>query len=259
MIINPYRFRLPEVDPTSLSGLEVWVDFSDSTGRITVSGRISQMLNKAQPWSFLQPTAAYRPLLVSSAQNGLDVARFDAARGDILTATNRNVLKNVGGATVFVVRRIESYQASGNMFRVGRSSTSPVRSRLQIRVSNATLGRSQIQGMRRDAPDDPTYGSVTSLNSKPIDVFDIAGGSINYTNATAFLYDRGYLERYGDSFTSTGNTSNTNSSIITIGGFNTANQSFDGDIGEILLYNRVLSDEERKGVEAYLRNKWNVR
>ncbi|MEM7601783.1 MAG: autotransporter-associated beta strand repeat-containing protein, partial [Verrucomicrobiota bacterium] len=39
-------------------------------------------------------------------------------------------------------------------------------------------------------------------------------------------------------------------------GFGGANQSYDGDLGEIIIYDRSLTPEERVLVEAYLRDKW---
>ena len=37
------------------------------------------------------------------------------------------------------------------------------------------------------------------------------------------------------------------------------NTFFGGDIAEVLVYNRALSDAERQGIETYLMNKYSLR
>ncbi len=61
-------------------------------------------------------------------------------------------------------------------------------------------------------------------------------GSPNFSNLTAF-----------------------NSATIGSGYFNSTKRRFNGDIGEIIIYNRALKAEERKSVEDYLLKKWHIK
>jgi hypothetical protein len=67
-----------------------------------------------------------------------------------------------------------------------------------------------------------------------------------------------FVQPYGDSVSSaaSGNTT-TLSGLLRLGaGFGLAASAFDGDIAEILIYNRALSSSERVQVETYLYDRW---
>ena len=81
----------------------------------------------------------------------------------------------------------------------------------------------------------------------------IVGIVDNGTNGTL------YSNKVAGTATATGAAKNIG--ILNIGSYNSGSTRahyLDGDIGEIIIFNRALKNEERKAVEDYLAKKWGI-
>jgi hypothetical protein len=75
-------------DPRTITGLELWLDFNDSS-TLTLSGTsISEARDKSgKGWKAVQATGANQPTLTSSAINGKSAATFDASNDNLTIAS----------------------------------------------------------------------------------------------------------------------------------------------------------------------------
>ena len=91
-----------------------------------------------------------------------------------------------------------------------------------------------------------TNGNITILD-------EVKFLNINYSNGTQTMYDAGTLV---DSTVHV-YVPNPEDDRFTIGG-SIGQLLFNGDIGEIIIFDRELSPTERTSIEAYLSNKWGI-
>ncbi len=218
--------------PTQITGCILWWDSSDKdqfTGGTTwgdKSGSNNTGIN-GTPGASTMPTAA-------RWTNGNQVARFVAGSKNSVKTTNTIPNLNV---TYFMVARIQAAIGTGyfminnidgqrQMYTTGTTFPAPV----TAHASSA----SSIQ--------------VASLNqSQPIvyaaTVVTGASGFVTYTNGTANAVRA---------------TSNSSASVHYFGSANGDSGYASIDIGEIIIYNTVLSTTNRQQVEGYLAHKWDV-
>lgn len=101
-------------------------------------------------------------------------------------------------------------------------------------------------------PDSTLTGTRTVNNNNA----HILVSTRSMVNAVRTIYVDGVADG-NDTGGAAGSTLNDAATIL-IGGNSINNIYFNGYIGEIIVFNRVLKTEERKAVEAYLGKKWNV-
>lgn len=223
------------------SGLKLWLrgDIGVSCdGTAKISGWTDQ---SAGANNFTQSTPAYRPTYVSDSGNARQAVRFGTG-SPIMTNPNRVIVGN----TEFTCITLLKYNGSG------------------LPTSNEYIFWNGLDpsnnyggyGMWVDI-----FGHLTaswSLNGgKLYDAGVIAGGqwyilTSRYGGGTHQLWLNG---------TSKGSVAKGNSNITagstSVGNKVTASyQGFDGDIQEVLVYNRALSDAERTAVESYLSTRY---
>ncbi len=172
----------------------------------------------------------------SNSINNIQAVKFDGANDHFIV--DGSILNNTD-YTIFVLEQRESSK-SGNYF-IG-DSTSPNES---ITNRNLVLGYSLDGTIKHSQSSDNSYtsgvSSYSSSKNKPrIFVFmhNKSSGKKTYINGllAATSDDRNYL-----------------SGITTL----TIGKSYEGQIGEIIVFARALNDEERESIEDYLAKKWN--
>lgn len=85
---------------------------------------------------------------------------------------------------------------------------------------------------------------------------------VKSTNIIIITYDQNIRNGYVDGkLISTTTQKNRNSTQLNnfIGGSINIADYFDGDIGEIVVYDRALTEKERQDIEKYLSKKWNIK
>jgi len=220
--------------PTAAAGLALW--FKADTGLITDgSGNVSQWLDESGNGNHASQTAtAAEPLAVTNAINGEPAVRFNGT-SDYLSFP----AVNTTNFTVFIIYRMTGHQAWGGPivnraaglhgFEVGSGSadTSVYMPELVESFGSQELA-DKTTGVGLSLPMGPTLQEWTSDARFFQDGLEQA--LIN--GATGWDVSGGRLG-YAWSYMA-------------------------GDIAEVLVYNTVLSDTDRQGVESYLNGKYAV-
>jgi hypothetical protein len=230
----------------SIAGLQLWLDASDAstlfdatTGGYAVAadGAVARWEDKSgNARHATQDTSGSRPIRKLSVQNGLGGLRFDGS-DDFLTTQTGYHTSNV---TVFVVAK-RSSGATRALFQSGNSTG------LGYTVADANT--SSFDNCYARGVANGQVGSVSAGTSWRVI-------SVTYTAGTRRVYIQGVLS---DTESFTINAPNVANGIATwIGSADFAGSNLNGDIGEMIAYNAVLSDTDRAAVEQYLISKWGI-
>ena len=231
----------------------LWIDFADSSTVTTVSGNISQVNDKSTSgYDFTQSTPGSRPAYVAGL-NGRNVARFDGT-DDLLTLGSSDLARNVTGATVYVVRKVDTINGTAqSMFSV--STPNSTLNRLYLAVA-ATTGNITAGGRTLDA--DSFNGAGVGIPTSILNT-QIQTTVYDYTNTDAFQYLNKNSISSNTSYQSATTTSNTASANSQIGSTGSGvSQYFDGDIGEVLVFHSAHTAAERDFIWSYLGAKWDI-
>lgn len=165
--------------------------------------------------------------------------------------TKLNMFRNVGGASVFVVAKYATSGAFSQSSFAATVNTSSGSSRIYTGQQAATT-KYMTGGRRLDADSFQSTLSTTTTTGGYI----LQTGVTDYNNSNQYIYINGKLETSNLSFQTDGLTSNTNSLAIYLG--NIATEWLNGDIAEIILFNRALTTQEITNVHEYLSRKWGI-
>lgn len=200
-----------------------------------------------------QATSSMQPVFKTGIINGLPIVRFDGV-DDYLTTSNSSVLamlNNVSGATAIAVGKWVQRATQQALVCVMRGNTTAPRFQLNVAGGSYLYA---LSGTRADA--DTNAASYTTKTSGTNAIYTVAW---NYSSATVSQWVNGVINVNGASFGTSGSTSNTNSSAINIGAYTTPQTTFaQGDFGEVLIYNRVLTSAELTFIHNYLSKKWGI-
>lgn len=206
------------------TGLVYRLDASD-TSKLTLSG--SSVTAWADSFtsgvSFAQSTASMQPTFVTNCINGLPAIRFGTT-GRTRMAAN----KAATARTLFIVSRVTGYPSAGLSGIWGQDGNDA-----GLRQCDSTSWR--FTGNSGDG-NDFAYNGQMFINGTA--GFSFAGKPLHLLSAVS-PSDKLWTAAIGDYWNSS-----------------TMLRYFIGDIGEILVYNTVLSTNDRQVVESYLRSKW---
>lgn len=170
--------------------------------------------------------------------------------GSTFTAITKNdMLRNVGGATAFVVAKYPANSLANYTF-VATSGTSVNAPRMTaVQTTTNKLG-SVVR--RLDADVSATLAGSTSIIANSL----IQTNVMDYSTGSASIYLNNTLDGTNATLTTAGTTSGTTSYAVQIGSFTTL--FFAGDIAEIIVYNKALTATEISGLNKYLGTKWGI-
>lgn len=241
------------LDPTTISGLAGWWDFSDlttlfqntiGTTPVTADGQgIARANDKSGNGRNVLQGGASAPVYKAEIRNGLSIARLNGTN-QWLTASSF-VQSASGGLTLFAVGAYSAYVSGNNTMAGFLSNATPaITTAVLRRTASGTFAFSSYDGTSAivsdtETADDTdwhyysgTKGPGTSLIAR------VDGGGVQslvpFTPATS-----------GQTF-SVGSRASSAADLFT------------GDIGEVLLYNVNLSAADRVAVETYLHVKWGI-
>ncbi len=202
---------------------------------------------------FTQDDPDEQPLFFEDFLNGEPVLIFD---GDSFLSTESPaalaMARDIGALTFFGV----GWNTSGGAQNFMRLSPGDSDTAARVMVYRATndhrmIGRRDDDGGTQTITGTPRLSEEWGIDSR---VFD-------FENARGFLYIEGREQGRSLQFLDPGRTSDTDSRRFAIGS-NTAfpdpGQRWDGDLAEILVYDRALTLEERNQVGRYLSDKYGV-
>jgi hypothetical protein len=197
-----------------------------------------------------QATSANRPTYRSNQIDSKATIQFDGT-DDFLSLPSGalGILRNVGGATVFVV-----YKASTDLTLqsgIYFSTTSAGSIRLQLRKT--ALNVFATSGRRLDADTLETINSSTTNAGNYI----LQSVKVDYQNTSIQQFLNNTLDGQDLTFQTSGNTSDTDSLNAILGATNSGSY-LNGNIAEVIVFNRTLSTTEFTNVNKYLMAKWGL-
>ncbi len=222
------KYGINLVDPSSLSGVLAWFDagglnLADGTPVASWPDRIGTGANLTQATALKQPT--FR----AGVAGGRAAVRFDGD-DDVLSLATEMDAKDV-----FLV--VGNYAFTGDDMVVmgGLTADEAIRVRTSHQIYASTTGGAQLVNSMANVPDSgfrifqlSTDGTHASLRGNGVTL-------ARTPSSTVFTF--GQLGHYRNLATP---------------------EFFGGDVAEVLIYNRVLNVVERKRVEQYLSDKYDI-
>lgn len=226
-----------------LDGLKLWLD-ADDAATITIGTGVSQWTDKSGAGNtVVQATGALQPTYVDDVQNGRPILRFNGT-SQYMAKTTPSSLVGLAEYTCFCVNKADDTVGTRVVFGC-YESTGNQRSWRVIRT-NSAAGRTV---------------NISSSGTGTDSTLTVAGTNAQFT-LTYFTVDDADITLVNDGNSDTGvaaTPSFAGTSALYIGINDPAAEAWwDGDIGEIIFYNRVLAAGEITQVTSYLETKWGL-
>ena len=235
-------------NPKAISGLVGWWDPSDSATVTTASGAVSQLNDKSGLGrNATQGTANNRPSY-SGTINGKNVMTFDGTNDRLVTGLESNTL--TGFATFFCVCQVSSgwsdATANNKTPLSGRDSTVANSYGINLSTISGNLGLNVAwRGLGYNGIDGPTVAKGAP---------QLLAGTLSTT--TRFRRVNGTQANI--TLAATAGTNAAAGNFLTIGEDPHQSRYWSDLIGEILVYDRTLTTDEIKKIEAYLGKKYGI-
>lgn len=236
--------------PNNISGLVGWFDMQDATSFTNSSGFVSSITNKATALAWTEATN--RPAYLATGLNGLPCMDFDGSN-DRISSTDSALtalFSSAGGYTIFYVANHDVADSSCAVFGSGNTGTSS-NSNTKYWGTNITGAGVWIAQCRN--------GAGTSIN------VESSGGS-NTANNVFEWYHSGTVVSLqvngaaADPAAAAQNKNAVSANECAIGArpSSTYNAFHDGKVGELLIYSRELTTNERIDARRYLGLRWAI-
>jgi len=230
-----------QIRPTEISGLQLWLR-ADSN--VTLNGTTVNSWNdcSGNGNNVIQTGASPQPNLIYNAIKGLPVVRFDGV-DDFLDGGKLMCQVGLSGSTIFLICK----KTSGDGIFIGKFIAAGSSTRWWLNYYNGQL-LSNYNG---------NTNCGVNRSSGTFEQLSVVWDRTNYLNK---LYANGSI--IGNWVLNTGNPNNNYNFLIGAGANVTgtipplSGTYLNGDIAEVVIYNRALNENERKKVELYLRNKY---
>lgn len=219
------------------------------------------------PLTFSQSSTNYYPIYRESAVNGLPGIEFDGASssGDYLQVAEESRIAKPKNHTIFAV--FSPIQDSSTTNAVGilhkESGTSPD----GVTISNSPYSllfnstNMKVAGVVMDDTGSNTFiGTSSDSFNNSVSYNTPVIASITHNSVTTSsgykIYVNGVIKNTGTARTSIGQSQ----AALYIGRQKNwaTDRTYKGYISEIIMYDRVLTTEERNSVEKYLGKKWGI-
>lgn len=187
-------------------------------------------------------TAGNAPKYISDAINGLPVLRFD---GSNYLGFDISPLSNSDYTMIMVIQR--NPDTGKNFF--GYSSTPTTGNGVAMRYLDPATNEIRVNHGASSSYDT----DVDAYNGVVPNIFVF---NYNMNSATATIYKNGTIND-GQRLNTLGVPLNFHDTTYYFGRHLTTNY-FTGDFAEVIMFNRLLSDIERKDIERYLGKKWGI-
>jgi hypothetical protein len=252
MIVLPHRRKAfrggGAFDPTSIAGLELWLDAADSTTLFdaTSGGSLPGDAGNVKRWEDKSGNARHAteatncPIRKTGIQNGLDVVRFSFSPRKYLTTAA------FGGFNSFDCYVVATGFSSPQGEQFGRLVACP----------NFDIIRSYWDSDGTMITETPSWTVGLTPNVKvPLDVSLIM---VNIKGNHGSPGTRSFSLNQGNTTIGTPTSTDPGSGIFKINARADNIQSSGGDFCEIVYYNSLLGTSDREAVESYLMTKWGI-
>ena len=214
--------------PTQISGCELWLDASDE--ETIIGATAEEWKDKSGNLAHAgQGTSANRPTLVKNDWNGLSYLSFDGVNDTMTGALSNSIIDD----SIFIVCRTKNSASDAGIFHIGSSFT---------------------------------HKGFTHHNGGNVFCYFSSGSIYKAYNMSTFsphIISRSYADTVGTLHINgceATTSNNTPADPSAAASYTIANATNEGeiDIGEIIVYNRKLSQAELRQVEKYLSLKWKI-
>jgi hypothetical protein len=237
----------PQAAPDSIDGLVVWL--RADTAPLANGEEVSTWLDSSGRGNHAtQPTASQRPTFTTNALNGLPALQFNRANSQqlFLPTASFNGMTDLSNFTFLTVARWTGGVQSGLFGGYRGSST--------LNAGSSVFEITQASGsirLRLPSPIDTTAASAIPLNQ-----WSLIGASMDKPAALASIFRNGSTVAQASG--TPGTSLLANFERLPVGSSFDATRTFGGQIAEVLIYNRGLTDTERAKVERHLDRKYNL-
>jgi hypothetical protein len=245
--------------PTSpVAGYKVWLDASDTATITQSGGAVSQWTDKsANAYTFTMATAAYKPSTGVDTQNGKNVLTYGTNDTLLSTAaaSTWTFLHNAN-STIFVAFKQTNAAIDAFLLSDYAGSTANIGAAI-YQENSGKLTSIVLRGASG------TYAVVNKMGANTLGTaFTYFGVMTDPTNATAsdrsdIRLKQAVAYKFNSQTGSVNNSAPTQS--LRIGDYDTGgNEGISGTVGEILIYDSILSSGNILLNQQYLANKWGV-
>lgn len=233
-----------QLDPAAstfigISGRLLWVRADN--GIILDGSKVSQWMDMAHNCTVTQSASANQPTFVSSAINGIGAVDFAASSSQFLSFTMNYGFGFYEGPTIYIVTKpVTPINTNGTLLDVGNSGT-----------NDFGVSQTSNTGVKFWAYNGTTPSSLTGTNVLTAGQFNILEvAHLGQTSLTAALTTNGVRTGYGaiGALIDAARPSNYIGKWYT----GTSADFFNGQLSELVLFNRPLTATERFQVIAYL-------
>lgn len=281
--VNTSPQAITPFDPSSISGLAIWLDADDNTTLEVIGGGVQSWTSKGSvPVVFSASTSARRPQYITTGNTGSSSAvKFLSAatttdRSSLLTDSNSSFSTNFGYTQFIIGKAVDGFASANQVYGTVNGITAWNNS------STNAFAAKQVQQSTRVGINDSIQtgattgyvyayqnsGSLTTPISK-VSPYFFWGQAVNYNsmfpvndNPLSYSNVLGRLKNTLSTNTISTFSGKTFNSYGLVGTKLTGTESVtiaqNTEFYEILFYNRVLTQNEFDSVISYLENKWNI-
>lgn len=244
--------------PSSINSLAAWYAADAISGvnsSLSNSEAVSGWIDiSGNGRNFSTFTSGNAPTFVASqAQiNSMPTVSFDGSDSLSYSINGKDILRNKSGASVVLVTKVNQTTSENVLLNitVGNSSVS----RFFISRSFGTNGNIRFGGRRLDSN---SFQEITSTTNYGTD-YHILTLTIDYQNQQLQSFVDSTLDAQNNTFQTSGNTSDTNSTSVVLGQSANNDRYLNGEIAEILIFNEAISNDNQVAIECYLSEKYNI-
>jgi len=237
------------VPPSSITGLQLWLDADDANTITESGGLVSQWDDKSgQSNDAIQGTGSAQPTTNATTINGKNVIDF-GTQTDFMTVADDSTLDMDSGTgfTIFMVVNSAGFVSHGSGLNFFLAKGDGAAATAMYGLLTQSTNQLNFQSGSSDFT-----GSVGPVISG-IDAIYTA--TMDNASTTSRHFVNGVLEATNNTVT----VNSDNAVALTIGGATGVTTRYAaGSYAEILIYNRLLSTSERLQVESYLTAKWGI-
>ena len=251
--------------PASLSPI-VWLDAADTATITSSSGSVSQWDDKSgNGFNVVQATGLNQPTTGTRTLKGLNVIDFDGTNDRLTSAFDITQLTSAKALTVMVVASFDVTGSGRTLVTAGRATnTWDLGSGFSLNqdasgavvtfigLGAGTVNASDFRSLLVETADTSPKVYAFSASASPATYSTFVNGAngANSLNSGTMPVANFLSSGSGNHRVVVG--ARTSSNPTPIGNF------LDGYVGEILLFDRVLTTSERSSLRDYLNAKWSV-
>ena len=234
---SPYQFGIENTLPV-VQNLVAWLDAAASLTITQSGGTVSQWDDKSgNDHNAVQGDTGLQPAYIEDAANGLPILRFDGS--DDVMSLGSVIISGTAARTLFVVGQAD-VTADDALISLTTTVTGGKRWDITSEVSIRVTGGNRFWTVGMTG----AYHVLTIQNLASANV-NVTLGRRDGTVMTELSVNSRNIN------TGTGGTTRLGERAAQDG-------YYDGDIGEVIFYDRALSGSEIDSVESYLGVKWGI-